>query len=98
MVLACRVFGNDRVPRPWGRACPAEHNIPGYNQTVSWVGFDASLDRASYVSRKSGESVSVRRFKADTLAAAATRRRAAHERPRNAVAVGWRLRPFWRFP
>ena len=46
--------------------------------------------------RRSGESVSVRRFNADTLAAAAKRRRAAHERPRSAAAVGWQLRPFWR--
>jgi hypothetical protein len=73
-------------------------NIPGYDQTISGLGFDASLGRAAYVVRRSGDSASVRRFKADTLGAAATRRRAAHERPRNAVAAGWRLRPFWRFP
>ena len=48
--------------------------------------------------RRSGESVSVRRFNAHTLADAAKRRRAAHVRPRGADAVGWQLRPFWRFP
>ena len=74
-------------------------NIPGYDQTMSGIAFDPSLGRASYVMRqRSGESVSVRRFKADTLAAATKRRRAAYERPRGAVAVGWQLRPFWRFP
>ena len=92
------VLGNDLYHGHGAVPALRSTNIPGYDQTVSWVGFDASLGRAWYVSRKSGESVSVRRFKADTLAAAATRRRAAHERPRNAVAVGWRLRPFWRFP
>ena len=74
-------------------------NIPGHDPTISGFGFDSSLGRASYVMRrlKSDESVSVRRFKADTLAAAAKRRRAAHVRPRSAAAAGWRLRPFWRF-
>ena len=75
-------------------------NIPGHDPTVSGLGFDASLGRASYVVRqlKSAESASVRRFKADTLAAAAKHRRAAPVRPRGAAAVGWHLRPFWRFP
>ena len=74
-------------------------NIPGHDPTISGFGFDSSLGRASYVMRrlKSDESVSVGRFKADTLAAAAKRRRAAHVRPRSAAAAGWRLRPFWRF-
>ena len=76
-------------------------NIPGYDQTMSGIAFDASLGRVSYVSiapRRSGESVSVRRFNAHTLAAAAKGRRAAPVQPRGAAAVGWRLRPFWRFP
>ena len=76
-------------------------NIPGHDPTISGFGFDSSLGRASYVSRRSGESASVGRFKADTLAAAAKRRRAAHEQPararaRGAAAAGWQLRPFWR--
>ena len=74
-------------------------NIPGYEPTMSGFGFDASLERAAYVSRrrKADESVSVRRFTAETLADAARRRRAAHMRPRAAAAAGWQLRPFWRF-
>ena len=74
-------------------------NIPGYEPTMSGFGFDASLERAAYVSRrrKADESVSVRRFTAETLADAARRRRAAHMRPRGAAAAGWQLRPFWRF-
>jgi hypothetical protein len=75
-------------------------NIPGHDPTVSGVAFDASLERASYVSsapKRSGEPGSVRRFKADTLAAAAKRRRAGPVRPRRTAAVGWQLRPFWRF-
>lgn len=71
-------------------------NLPGYDQKVSGVGFDPSLGRASYVVRRSADSVSVRRFTGDTLAAVARRRRAAHERPRAAaVMAGWQLRPFW---
>jgi hypothetical protein len=73
-------------------------NIPGYDPAMSGVAFDPGLSRASYVVRRSGESVSVRRFTADTLATAATRRPAAHVETRRAAAVGWRLRPFWRFP
>ena len=73
-------------------------NIPGHDSTISGFIFDSSLERASYVSRGSGDSASVGRFKADTLAAAARRRHAAHERPRGAAAAGWQLRPFWRFP
>ena len=73
-------------------------NVPGYDATVSDVVFSADLGRASYVMKKSGESVSVRRFSPDTLAAVARRRRTAHERPRAAAVVEWRLRPFWRFP
>jgi hypothetical protein len=73
-------------------------NIPGHDSTISGFGFDSSLGHASYAARqlKSGESASVGRFKADTLAAAAKHRRAAHVRPRSDAAVGWRLRPFWR--
>jgi hypothetical protein len=72
-------------------------NIPGYDQTMSNIGFDASLERASYVVKGSGDSWSVRRFTANTLAAIATRRRAGPERSRHAVGAGWQLRPFWRF-
>ncbi len=68
-------------------------NIPGYDQTVSGVAFDPSLGRAAYVVRRSDESVSVRRFNAHTLEAAATLRRAAHVPPRRAAAVGWQPRP-----
>ena len=69
-------------------------NIPGYDPTMSDIVFDADLGRASYVARSS-ESFSIRRFTAHTLAALATRRRAALDRPRGAAAVGWRLRPFF---
>ena len=71
-------------------------NIPGYDQTMSGLTFDPSLGRASYVVRRSGDSVSVRRFDAQMLAAV-RRRRAAPVPARAAAAVGWQLRPFWRF-
>jgi hypothetical protein len=82
------------------RAVPALQttNIPGHDPTISGFVFDSSLGRASYVSRGSGDSASAGRFKADTLAAAAKRRRTAPERLRGAAAAGWQLRPFWRFP
>jgi hypothetical protein len=73
-------------------------NVPGYDSTVSGVAFSADLERVSYVMKKSGESVKVRRFGPDTLTAMARRRRTTQERPRAAAVVGWRLRPFWRFP
>jgi hypothetical protein len=74
-------------------------NIPGYDQAMSGVAFDPSLGRVSYVMRsRAGETVSVRRFNAQTLADTARRRRAARLPPRGAAAVGWQLRPFWRFP
>ena len=73
-------------------------NVPGYDSTVSGVAFSADLERVSYVMKKSGESVKVRRFSPDTMTAMARRRRTAQERPRAAAVVGWRLRPFWRFP
>ena len=73
-------------------------NIPGYDQTISEVTFDSGLGRVSYVMRGSGDSVSVRRFNAQTLAAAAKHRRTADVRPRSVAAVGWQLRPFWRLP
>jgi hypothetical protein len=72
-------------------------NVPGYDSTVSGVAFSADLGRASYVMKTSGESVNVRRLGPDTLAAEARRRR-TDQRPRAAAVVGWRLRPFWRFP
>jgi hypothetical protein len=71
-------------------------NIPGYDSTVSGIVFQPDLGRASYVLRRSGESMPVRRFTPETLAAIARRRRAAHERPRAPVVAGWQLRPFWR--
>ena len=92
------VLRNDRYQGHGALLALQSTNIPGYDQTMSGLGFDAGLGRAAYVVRKSGDSGSIRRFKADTLAAAATRRRAAHEPARTAVAAGWRLRPFWRFP
>ena len=69
-------------------------NIPGYDPTISDIVFSRDLGRASYVARVA-ESLSIRRFTADTLAAVARRRRAALDRPRVAAAVGWRLRSFW---
>jgi hypothetical protein len=71
-------------------------NIPGYDSTVSGMVFAPDLGRASYVVKRSGESVGVRRFTPDTLAGIARRRHAARERPRAAVMAGWQLRPFWR--
>src|SRR6185295_1429172 len=50
-------------------------NITGYDSTVSGITFDPDLGRASYVLKKSGDSVHVRRFTADTLAAMVRRRR-----------------------
>ena len=70
-------------------------NIPGYDPTISDIVFSRDLGRASYVARVSAESLSIRRFTADTLAAVARRRCASLDRPRVAAAVGWRLRPFW---
>jgi len=91
------VLGEERYQGHGAVPAMRSTNIPGYDQTVSGIGFDPSLGRASYVVRQSGESVSVRRFTTDTLAAVARSRRAAHQRPRAPVVVGWRLRPFWRF-
>jgi hypothetical protein len=91
------VLGDERYQGHGAVPALRSTNIPGYDQTVSGMGFDPSLGRASYVVKGSGESSSVRRFTADTLAAVAQRRRAAHERPRGAIVGGWRLRPFWRF-
>jgi hypothetical protein len=69
-------------------------NLPGYDEAVSGIGFDAGLGRASYVVSGSGDSWRVRRFTADSLAIATQRRVAAREPPR-AAAPAWRLRPFW---
>jgi hypothetical protein len=91
------VLGEERYQGHGAVPALRSTNIPGYDQAVSGIGFDPSLGRASYVVRQSGESVRVRRFTADTLAAVARSRRAAHQPPRAAVAEGWRLRPFWRF-
>jgi hypothetical protein len=94
------VLGDERYQGHGAVPALRNTNIPGYDATVSGVAFDASLGRAAYLvtqSGRSGETPRVRRFRADTLAAAAKHRRAAHERPRSAVAIGWRLRPSWRF-
>jgi hypothetical protein len=73
-------------------------NIPGYDSTMSDVVFSADLGRASYVMKKSGDSLAVGRFRSDTLAAVVPQRRTVRERPRAAAVVGWRLRSFWRSP
>lgn len=88
-----RYHGHGAVPALRGT------NIPGYEPTMSGFGFDPSLERAAYVSsrKKPGESASVRRFTAETLAEAARRRRDAHVRPRGSAAARWQLRPFWSF-
>jgi hypothetical protein len=90
------VLGDERYQGHGAVPALRNTNIPGHDQTVSGIGFDPSLGRASYVVRGSDESSFVRRFTADTLAAVARRRRAAQQ-PRGAAVVGWRLRPFWRF-
>jgi hypothetical protein len=90
------VLGDERYQGHGAVRALRSTNIPGYDQTVSGMGFDPRLGRASYVVKGSGASCSVRRFTADTLAAFARRRRAVHERPRGGVLGGWRLRPFWR--
>jgi hypothetical protein len=91
------VLGDERYQGHGAVPALRSTNIPGYDQTVSGMGFDPSLGRASYVVKASGQSWSIRRFTADTLAAVARRRRATHERPRGGVVGGWRLRPFWHF-
>ena len=90
------VLGDERYQGHGSVPALRSTNIPGYDSTVSGIMFDRDLGRPSYVVTKSGESVRVRRFTPDTLAAMARRRRAAHERPRAAVRAGWQLRPFWR--
>jgi hypothetical protein len=92
------VLGDERYHGHGAVPALRSTNIPGYEPTISGLGFDASLGRATYMVKRSSESVSAGRFNADTLAAAATRRRAAHVRPRSAATDGWQLRPFWRFP
>jgi hypothetical protein len=91
------VLGEERYQGHGAVPALRRTNIPGYDETISGIGFDPSLGRASYVARRSGNAVGLRRFTADTLAAAAGRRRAASRRPPAAFADGWRLRPFWRF-
>jgi hypothetical protein len=90
------VLGDERYQGHGAVPALRSTNIPGYDETVSGVGFDRSVGRALYVERGSGESSRFGRFTADTLAAAARRRRDA-QRPRGAAVVGWRLRPFWLF-
>jgi hypothetical protein len=72
-------------------------NVPGYDANVSGAIYSADLGRTSYVMTGSGDSLRARRFRPDTLAAMARRRRTEHQRPRAAAVVEWRLRPFWRF-
>lgn len=91
------VLGDERYQGHGAVPALRSTNIPGYDSAVSDIAFDASLGRASYLVRWSAESVGVRRFTNHTLAAA-VRRRDAPARPRGASAIGWRLRPFWRFP
>ena len=73
-------------------------NIPGYDTKMTGLMLSAELGRAAYVVRRSGNSKKPSPFTPDTLAAAGQRRRAAPVRSRNDVAIGWRLRPFWRTP
>ncbi len=78
------VLGDERYQGHGAVPALRSTNIPGYDPTVSGVGFDPSLGRASYVVRRSGESVSVRRFTPDTLAAApgaVARRPSGHAPP-----------------
>jgi hypothetical protein len=89
------VLGDERYQGHGAVPALRSTNIPGYDQGVSGIGFDPSLGRASYVVKGSGATWSVRRFTADSLTAAAQRRRAARERPGDGVVDGWRLRPFW---
>jgi hypothetical protein len=89
------VLGDDRYRGHAAVPALRGTNIPGYDPTISDIVFDPGLGRASYVARVSAESLSVRRFTADTLAAVAEQRRTARDRPRIAAAIGWRLRPFW---
>jgi hypothetical protein len=90
------VLGDERYQGHGSVPALRSTNIPGYDSTVSGIAFDPDLGRASYVVRGSGESARVRRFTPETLAAMASRRRAAAERPRAVVMSGWQLRPFWR--
>jgi hypothetical protein len=92
------VLGDERYQGHGAVPALRNTNIPGYDATVSGVAFDAGLGRATWVVTGSGHSARVRRFSAHPLAAIARRRRVAQERPRSAALVGWRLRPFWRFP
>jgi len=88
------VLGDERYQGHGAVPALRSTNIPGYDQTMSDIVFDADLGRASYVATSS-ESFSIRRFTAYTLAAIGKRRRAALDRPCGAAAVGWRLRPFF---
>jgi hypothetical protein len=89
------VLGDERYQGHSAVPALRRTNIPGYDPTVSDIVFDRDLGRAAYVTRVSAESLSIRRFTANTMAAVARRRRTELERPRVAPAIGWRLRPFW---
>jgi hypothetical protein len=94
------VLGDERYHGHGAVPALRRTNIPGYDTSISGLNFSADLGRASFVvigSGRSGDTPSVKRFRADTLTAAARRRRAAHERPAAAAQDSWRLRPFWHF-
>jgi hypothetical protein len=71
-------------------------NIPGYDTNMTGLTFSPDLGHATYVTRGSGDSKRPSRFTPHSLAAAGQRRRATPVRSRRNVAIGWRLRPFWR--
>jgi hypothetical protein len=89
------VLGNERYHGHGAVPSLQSTNIPGYDPAITDMVFDRDLGCASYVATVSAESLSIRRFTADTLATMAQRRHARLDRPRRAAAVGWRLRPFW---
>src|SRR5687767_9905569 len=79
------VLGAERYEGHWSVPALRSTNIPGYDPTFAGIAFDRDLGRASYVVKKTGDSMSVRRFSADTLAAMERRRRAREQRPRRDV-------------
>jgi len=91
------VLGEERYQGHGAVPALRSTNIPGHDPKISGIVFDRGLERASYVITGSDNSMRVRRFTGNTLAAVAGRRRAAHDRSGRATSVGWRLRPSWRF-
>jgi hypothetical protein len=90
------VLGDERFQGHGSVPALRRTNIPGYDTKMAGLTFSPDLGRAEYVVRASGQSKRPARFTPDTLAAAGQRRRAMPVRSRRNVAVGWRLRPFWR--